>query len=135
MVVVDTAVWAAWFNAEKNGYTERLRRALDAEEDLGIAPDILTEVLQGFRTDAGFRAASAMLLEVPLLSLDADGYVAAAQLFRSLRKRGVTVRGAVDCIIAQTCLAAGAELLSPDRDFAAMARHTGLRMCRIESRV
>ena len=52
----------------------------------------------------------------------------AARLFRSLRKKGVTVRGAVDCVIAQTCLDTEAELLSPDSDFRQIARHTSLRL-------
>jgi predicted nucleic acid-binding protein len=47
---------------------------------------------------------------------------------RSLRQKGITVRGAVDCIIAQTCLDVDAELLSPDADFERMTRHTRLRL-------
>ena len=49
------------------------------------------------------------------------------RLFRSLRRTGITVRGAIDCIIAQTCLDLEAELLSPDADFEHIARHTSLR--------
>ena len=59
-----------------------------------------------------------------------EGHVRAARLFRTLRGKGVTVRGAVDCVIGQTCLDAGAELLSPDRDFEHIARHTRLRLWR-----
>jgi predicted nucleic acid-binding protein len=55
-------------------------------------------------------------------------HVRAARLFRTLRRKGVTVRGAVDCVIAQTCLDIGAELLSPDADFRHIARHTALRL-------
>jgi hypothetical protein len=53
-------------------------------------------------------------------------------LFRRLRRRGITVRGAVDCIVAQTCIAANAELLTGDRDFAAIARHAPLRLCAVK---
>lgn len=55
-------------------------------------------------------------------------HVRAASLFRALRRRGVTVRGAVDGVIAQTCLDAGAEFLSPDTDFEGIARYTALRL-------
>ena len=44
---------------------------------------------------------------------------------------GVTVRGAVDCIIAQACLDIEAELLSPDADFERIALHTPLRLWRL----
>ena len=40
------------------------------------------------------------------------------------------VRGAVDCVIAQTCLDADTELLSPDSDFQHIAQHTPLRLWR-----
>ena len=130
MIVVDTTVWADWFNGLNTPGVHRLRRALE-EEDVGVTPLILTEVLQGFRADRSFERARAVLVRMPTLALDIDGYVAAAQLFRSLRRKGVTVRGTVDCIIAQTCIATEAELLSADRDFEAIARHTRLRLCPI----
>ena len=92
---------------------------------------VLTEVLQGFRADSDFGRARGLLLRLPLLTLDADGHVEAARLYRRLRNRGVTVRGTIDCIIAQTCITAGLELLSTDQDFASIARHTPLRLCTV----
>ncbi len=41
------------------------------------------------------------------------------------------MRGTIDCIIAQTCITAGVELLSTDEDFAAIARHAPLRLCTV----
>ena len=127
MIVVDTTAWADWFNGADTPVSHRLDQAL-ARQEAGVTPLILAEVLQGFRSDAAFETARTLLTGLPILALDTDGHVAAARLFRALRRRGVTVRGAVDCIIAQTCIAAGAELLSADRDFAAIARHTPLRL-------
>ncbi|MGH7542121.1 MAG: hypothetical protein ACRELC_14095 [Gemmatimonadota bacterium] len=49
---------------------------------------------------------------------------------RTLRGEGVTVRGAVDCVIAQICLDADAILLSPGADFERIAAHTALRLWR-----
>lgn len=128
MMIVDTTVWADWFNGERGAAAARLDRDLDAQADIGITPLILTEVLQGFRSDRSFERARKLLVDLPLLALDASGHVEAASLFRSLRRRGVTVRGAVDCVIAQTCIATDSELLTNDRDFAAIARHSALRL-------
>ena len=127
MILVDTTVWADWFNGINTPHIHHLRRALE-EGDVGVTPLILTEVLQGFRVDRAFSQARAALVRLPIFTLDIDGHVAAAQLFRSLRRKGVTVRGAVDCIIAQTCITVGAELLSADRDFEVIARYTPLRL-------
>src|SRR5262245_50916423 len=128
MIVVDTAVWADWFNGTDSRPVDRLARALE-HEDVGLVPVVLTELLHGFRTDRDFARARDLLVALPLLTLDVSGHVAAARLYRRLRGRGITVRGTIDCIIAQTCITAGIELLSTDQDFTAIARHTPLRLC------
>ncbi len=130
MMVVDSNTWADFFNGLETPHVHRLDSALAKEEDVAVIPIILTEVLQGFRTDTGFRSARDILVALPMLHPTVDSHVEAARLFRSLRQRGVTVRGALDCIIAQTCLDFEAELLSPDSDFVHIARHTPLRLWR-----
>ena len=128
MIVVDSNTWADFFNGDSNPHVRRLESALRDEEDLAIVPIIITEVLQGFRTEEGFRRAQRALEALPVVQPTVDGHVRAARLFRSLRQKGVTVRGAVDCIIAQACLDLDAELLSPDADFRRIAAHTPLRV-------
>jgi len=130
MIMVDSNTWADFFNGTSTPHTQRLDDALQDEEDLAVVPIIITEVLQGFRTDSGFERARRVLVALPVIQPTVDCHVRAARLFRSLRQRGVTVRGAVDCIIAQVCLDVEAELLSPDTDFERIARHTPLRLWR-----
>lgn len=131
MIIVDSNTWADFFNGAHTAYVERLDAALEREEDLSVIPIIVTEVLQGFRTDTGFQRARRVLVSLPMIHSTVDCHVRAARLYRSLRRKGVTVRGAVDCVIAQTCLDLGAELLSPDADFEHIARHTRLHLCRV----
>jgi predicted nucleic acid-binding protein len=127
LIVVDTSVWAAWSNGVNSVEVGRLDEALE-RQDAGLVPVILTEVLQGFRSDRDLERARALLVRLPVLTLDVEEHLAAARLFRQLRRRGITVRGSVDCIIAQTCIAADVDLLSFDRDFVAIARHSRLRL-------
>lgn len=89
---------------------------------------IVTEVLQRFRTSRGFEQARRALTSLPAIQPGIETHVEAARLFRFLRGKGVTVRGADDCIIAATCIEVGAELLSPDADFVQIARHTPLEL-------
>ncbi len=128
MIVVDTNTWADFFNGVPSAHAERLETALRNEEDIAVIPLIVTEVLQGFRTETGFQRARRLLVSLPMLDPSLEQHVRAARLFRALRGKGVTVRGTVDCVIAQACLDTGAELLSPDADFGNMARHTALRL-------
>jgi predicted nucleic acid-binding protein len=70
------------------------------------------------------------LVSLPVIRRNLDGHVRAARLFRSLQRKGVAVRNAVDCVIAQTCLDIEAELLSPNADSEQIARHAPLRLWR-----
>jgi predicted nucleic acid-binding protein len=130
MIVVDSNSWADFFNGTTAPHVGRLDTALREEEDLAVIPVIITEVLQGFRTDAGFRLARDLLISLPVVHPPVDCHVRAAGLFRSLRRKGITVRGAVDCVIAQVCIDLDAELLSPDADFERIAMHAPLRLWR-----
>lgn len=67
-------------------------------------------------------------MSLPVMHPTVECHVRAARLFRYLQAKGVTVRGSVDCIIAQLCMDLDAELLSPDVDFSHIARHTSLRL-------
>ena len=130
VIVVDSNCWADFFNGTPAPHVDRLEAALLEEEDLAVLPIIITEVLQGFRTESGFRGAERLLAALPAIHPTVDCHVRAAKVYRSLRRKGITVRGAVDCIIAQTCIDLDAELLSPDADFEQIARHTPLRLWR-----
>jgi predicted nucleic acid-binding protein len=129
-MIVDTTVWADYFNGVESPHAERLDWTLAEEEDVAILPLIIAEVLQGFRTERGFLKAKDLLLGLPVLVPSLECHVEAARLFRQLRGRGITVRGTIDCIIAQTCLEHDAELLSPDADFRRIADNTKLKLWR-----
>lgn len=132
MMVVDSNTWADFFNGASGPHVTRLDAALRDEDDLGTLPIIVTEVLQGFRTETGFQRARRVLLALPIIHPTIDCHVRAARLFRFFRRKGITVRGAVDCIVAQACLDVDAVLLSPDADFRRIALYTPLRLWREE---
>ncbi len=50
----------------------------------------------------------------------------AAENYRMLRRKGITVRGTIDAIIATWCIENGAYLLHNDRDFDRFAEHLAL---------
>ena len=51
----------------------------------------------------------------------------AAAHYRSLRSKGITVRGTVDALIATWCIEHDVPLLHADRDFAGFETHLGLK--------
>ena len=128
MILVDTSVWIDFFNGKTTRETDLLDDILASE--LVLTGDIiLTEVLQGFRSDRDFRRAHAALGELEYRSmLGPDIAVKSAQNFRALRRQGVTVRKTIDMIIATFCIENDLRLLHRDRDFGPMSTHLGLQV-------
>ncbi len=120
MTLVDTSVWVPYFNGESTPQTDRLDHLLQYEL-VAIGDLILTEVLQGFRSEKGYQQARQALEVLPFYHLGGRAIaLQAADHFRTLRKRGITIRKTIDVIIATACEHHGLTLLHHDRDFDAM---------------
>jgi predicted nucleic acid-binding protein len=64
-----------------------------------------------------------------MLALDPiEAAIGAADLYRSLRKKAVTIRKPNDCLIAYYALAHNLPVLHNDVDFDQIARHSSLRV-------
>lgn len=127
MVLVDTGVWIDYFNGHSTPPADRLDALLSSTVVL-VGDLILAEVLQGFRSDTGYRTAKKLLLAFEQRPLGGnDIALKAAANCRRLRRKGITVRKKVDCFIATYCIEHRIPLLYGDRDFAPFARHLGLR--------
>lgn len=126
MVVVDTSVWIDYFNGVECCQADRLDILLRGRSVL-VGDIVLAEVLQGFRDEQHFELAKEMLDELPFQVFGSyEVAVEAANSFRYLRRKGITIRKTVDMIIGAYCVLSGAYLLHNDRDFDAMAKHLSL---------
>ena len=126
MIVVDSSVWVDYFNGTSTPASDRLDQLLDLEP-LAVGDLILTEVLQGFRRDRDYRTAKELLTSLTVIDmLGREIAIKAAENFRSLRKRGITVRKTADMIIATSCIEKRLSLLYSDRDFEPCRKHLGL---------
>jgi len=130
VVLVDTSVWVDYFNGVSTPEADRLDGLLGSGRLL-IGDLILAELLQGFGRDADYRRAQRLLLDLPCANLvGREVALAAADNYRTLRTRGITVRKTIDVLIGTYCIRAGHELLHSDRDFDALERHLGLQTLR-----
>ena len=133
MILVDSSVWIDFFRGNDTPQVDRLD-ALFAQERIVVGDLIVTEVLQGFRTERDFSLARKTLETFEIVDLGgADVALQAAQHFRTLRSHGFTVRRAIDTIIATKCIEAGFHLLHADRDFDPFAAHLGLKVAYTEA--
>lgn len=126
MIVVDSSVWIDYFN----GTVTRESNLLDGllgNEPLMIGDLILTEVLQGFRSDSDYesaRDALDTLIFTPMVGRDIA--LASAGNYRALRSKGGTIRKTIDVLIGTFCLENNHRLLHSDRDFDIMEKHLNL---------
>ena len=128
MILVDSSVWIDYFNGRSTWQTDTLDDLL-SDVPVIMGDLILAEILQGFRSDKDFESARSYLNDLPFRQM--GGYqvaVQSAQNYRTLRKRGVTVRKTIDVIIGTFCILEGLSLLHDDRDFDPMATHFSLKM-------
>ena len=126
MMLVDSSVWIDYFSGIITPQTETLDRCL-GERPIAIGDLILTEVLQGFRSDKDYKTAKSILNEFTIFELlGKNRAIKSAENFRLLRKKGVTVRKTVDVIIATFCIEQEIPLLFSDKDFRPFVKHLGL---------
>lgn len=126
MILVDSSVWIDYFRGVSTAQTEKLDELL-GNEPLLMGDLILTEVLQGCREELQFQEVRRRLGALELIVLGGEKLaIEAAQNFRLLRAKGITVRKTIDTIIASRCILDGHELLHDDRDFDAFEEYLGL---------
>lgn len=122
-ILVDTSVWIDFFNGKQGPQVEYLARGIREDQPLCLCPVIIQEILQGITSDDYFEQVKSNLLAFPMLQWDpVEAGIAAARLYRSLRKKGITIRKSNDCLIAAFAREMDAAVLHIDRDFSLMAR-------------
>lgn len=126
MVIVDTTVWVDYFQGVENPETEWLNTELDRQR-LGVVDLILCEVLQGVRDEVSAREVERSLLRLEMFETGGLNLAReSARNYRTLRRRGRTVRRTIDCLIATFCLRGEHSLLHRDRDFDPFEEFLGL---------
>jgi len=128
MTLVDTSVWIDFFAARNTAQVMVLESFIDQGEDPCLCGVILTDVLQGIRDDKQHKQTESVLSSLIFLPMDKSTFLLAANIYRALRSRGITIGNSVDCMIAAVCVEHNARLLHNDRDFDYIAGVFGLQV-------
>ncbi len=127
MIVVDSSVWIELLRGTGSRGHRTLRVLLERESELAVTEVVVLELLAGAPSERAARKLRSMLLAWPVLGLRGlDGYEAAASLWRACHAAGEPLRTHTDCLIAVPAIDAGASILTLDRDFETIARHSTL---------
>ena len=129
MILVDTSAMIEFLNRTGSPVDRTVEQLIATNADIALAEISLTEILQGIKDDREHQQVRASLLAFESLPLAGkESYLAAAELYRACRKRGLTVRSTVDLLIAQTALEKNASVLHQDRDFDVLSTVCGLKV-------
>lgn len=121
--LVDTTIWVEFFRGRDN----RLQQMLLSDE-VAICPVIIQEILQGIIEDDKYEEVKEMIDAIELIEANpVEAAIGAADIYRQLRKKGLVIRKANDCLIAWFAIHSGYPLLHKDRDFETIAKHTALK--------
>jgi len=127
MVLVDTTVWIDFFTARSSDHVVALENLIRDREDICICGIVLTEVLQGIGKDSEFKKTRDLLTNLLFLPMPYPVFLKAAEIYRDLRRKGITIRKTVDCMIASVAIENNIPILHNDKDFKAIEDVFGLK--------
>jgi predicted nucleic acid-binding protein len=125
MILVDTSVWIEFFR--KNS---KIRIPNDLISNIAVCPPVLQEVLQGIKDDAVYERIKISMLNFTMLGIpmSLNYYFEASNIYRSGRRRGISIRSATDCLIAAIAIREKSQIWHQDRDFEKIAKFTELKI-------
>ncbi len=124
MLIVDTSVLISYLQASNNNQSRYLLETESRKIPFAIPNICLQEVLQGARDDKSWKILKNYLSSQIIISPKnlVSSFQEAARIFYDCRKKGLTIRSANDCLIAQMVLENKGVLLHNDKDFVSIAK-------------
>lgn len=121
-ILVDTSAWVDHINAHDSAAARALSDLLAGDDDICTCGVIVAEVLQGLRRPSGYKRVREGFEDLTFLQpRGIELYVRAAEIYRLLRKRGVTVRSTIDCLIVAIAEKNRCHILHRDTDLQRIA--------------
>jgi predicted nucleic acid-binding protein len=133
VILVDSSVLIDFFKGAHHEKIRAFRTILQRDLPFGISAFIYQEVLQGAKTEKEYKLLK-KYLEVQRFYHPKDpvgSYESAAKIYFDCRRKGVTIRSTIDCIVAQIAIEHDLFLLHKDSDFDAIAKRVPLKIYRL----
>lgn len=122
-LLVDSTVWIDFFQGKETVQTEKLEQCIQNRDDLCCCGFVLAEVLQGVREEKEYVALKQQFENLIYLEDDRSTFELGATIYRELRRKGITIRNSVDCLIAATVIQHSVNFLESDRDYRFIDQH------------
>jgi len=128
-VIVDTSAWVEYLRETGSPTHLVLREEVEADKPIATPAPVVMELLVGCRTEPETTELLQLLSRFEILIPDSiEEYHGAAAIYHSCRRAGFTIRSMIDCLVAASALRKRRPLLSRNRDYDVIARHTELEL-------
>lgn len=127
MVLADTSVWIDFFQNNDSSYAITLEGLIKDNNRAVICGVILQEALQGIRDNTSYELTKEKLSKLPFLDTNKETYIYAASLYRTLRRKGITIPS-IDITIAAIAALNNIPLFTKDEHFKTIARYSELKL-------
>lgn len=125
----DSSTWINHFKQNSSKSSDLLYKLLDERENVVVlCPIVVHEILQGLKLEEQFKRISILLNSY--YQLPCGHYKAAfeaSKIYFDLRKKGVTIRKANDCLIAWYAMEYNLILAHDNKDFEEIKKHFTLK--------
>ncbi|MDP2316647.1 MAG: PIN domain-containing protein [Pseudomonadota bacterium] len=129
MIIVDTSVWSRAFRRPTDGRQDPaagvLRSLIQEHQPVGLLGIVYQELLTGVRHPEQLQRLRAALDPFPLLLVEREDHLLAAEIGNTCRGRGIAT-STPDALIAACTVRRNGTLLTSDRDFVRIADCTQL---------
>src|SRR5580658_8228577 len=106
-LIFDTSVWINFLRGKNIPQVSLLENYIENNHAVILIPIILQEVLQGIHSDQQYLHIRDIFSYFTMFKLPhVEAAIGAAELYRLLRKKGVTIRKSNDCLIAYYAITA-----------------------------
>ncbi len=123
MYLIDTSVWIDYLRNKDTPAASYIAQLLDSQMSFGITEHIYMEILQGAGSDKTLEILDDYFSGQRFYGFSESivSHAVAARIYYGCRRRGITIRSSLDCLIAQVAREHELTLVHQDRDFLAMA--------------
>jgi predicted nucleic acid-binding protein len=128
-LIFDTSVWIDFLRNKDIQEVALLTDYIKNNHEVILIPTILQDVLQGIRNDGHYLRVKDIFSYFTILQIQpVEAAIGAGELYRSLRKKGLTIRKSNDCLIAYHAIKFSIPLVHLDTDFDVISKHSKLEI-------
>lgn len=132
--IIDTSVWSEALRRKKNTVNSSdtvVRRIIENDYEVVVVGIILQEILSSIADEKLFRDIKDILNDFQYIDTTKNDYIYASELSNKCRSKGI-IAGSVDFLIASVAIRNELELVTFDKDFFNISKHTDLKILDID---